>query len=326
MNSTTNEKSKGISPGNAQPGLGHNGPPPDIYVREIKKLTAIEAVLKNPKFSQTQALILIGLIVRSDEAYSNAYPGATTLALYAKVSRTQTVFDALKELESKFKVINRESRGQGRSNSYNVLPQRVLDEVAAAYEERKAAKAAERAAAKTENAQRTELETKPSAPTAPGHQAHRDAERTPTRCAERTTYPVRDPVDKNVKRAGARSGYWQNALNPSHDVLFEDGRITLVNGMRVTWLERFGGDAERLGLALEQAAGYIEPNSPRPLETQISSQLARIAGQRRDSDKRYSAASANKPQQPQRSNETARERKIREAAEIEAMFSAKEAR
>jgi hypothetical protein len=304
-----------------KPGIGHNNPPPDIYVREIKKLTAIEAVLKNPKFSQTQALILIGLIVRSDEGYANAYPGATTLALYAKVSRTQTIFEALQKLEDQFKVIKRDSRGQGKSNSYNVFPQRVLDEVAAAYEERKAAKAAERAAAKTENAHRTELEQKHGAVSAPGQQTDRDAERTPTRCGERTTYPVRDPVDKNVKRASAKTGFWQNALNPSHDVLFEDGRITLVNGMRVTWLERFGGDAERLGLALEQAAGYIEPNSPRPLETQISSQLARIAGQRHDSDKRYSAAAATKPQQqPQRANETARERKIREAAAFSAKF------
>src|SRR5690606_15620623 len=124
-------------------------------------------VLKNPKFSQTQALILIGLIVRSDETYKNAFPGATTLALYAKVKRTQTIFAALKELEDQFKVINRESRGDGRSNSYNVLPQRVLDEVAKAYEERKAAKAAERAAAKTQAVERTESEDKPGAVSAP---------------------------------------------------------------------------------------------------------------------------------------------------------------
>jgi hypothetical protein len=294
-----------------------NGAPPDIYVREIKKLTAIEAVLKNPKFNQTQALLLIGLIVRSDEGYANAYPGATTLALYAKVKRTQTVFEALRELEDKFKVINRESRGQGKSNSYNVLPQRVLDEVAAAYEERKAAKAAERAAAKTKNAERTELEQKPSAPTAPGHQTDRDAQRTPTRCAERTTDPVRDPVDKKGYRAPAKTGFWQNALNPSHDVLFEDGKITLVNGMRVTWLERFGGDEARLALALDQAAAYVQPYGTHSLETQVGSQLARIAGQKHDGDKRYAAAAASKPQQQQAPRgETARERKIREAADF----------
>lgn len=299
-----------------KPGIGHNGPPPDIYVREIKKLTAIEAVLKNPKFSQTQALILIGLIVRSDETYRNAYPGATTLALYAKVSRTQTIFDALKELEGKFKVIDRESRGQGRSNSYTVLPQRVLDEVAAAYEERKAAKAAERAAAKTENAQRTELESKPGAPTAPGHQAHRDAERTPTRCAERTTYPVRDPVDKNVKRASGRS-FWQNAFNPSSDVLLEAGRLTLVNGMRVHWLEEFGGDEKDLELALQRAAQYVQENSNKALDVQVSGQLSRIVQERRDKDRRYAAAAANKPQQQQAPRgETSRERKIREAADF----------
>jgi hypothetical protein len=306
----------------AQPGIGHNGPPPDIYVREIKKLTAIEAVLKNPKFTQTQALILIGLIVRSDETYRNAYPGATTLALYAKVSRTQTIFKALSDLEDQFKVINRESRGQGRSNSYNVLPQRVLDEVAAAYEERKAAKAAERAAAKTKNAERTELE-KPSAVSAPGRQTDRDAERTPTRCAERTTYPVIDPVDKKGYRASGRS-YWQNALNPSSDVLYEAGRLTLVNGMRVHWLEEFGGDEKDLDLALQRAAQYVQENSNKTLDVQVSGQLSRIVQERRDKDRRYAAAAASKPQQQQAPRgETARERKIREASEYEARLDAK---
>lgn len=278
-----------------QPGIGHNNPPPDIYVREIKKLTAIEAVLKNPKFNQTQALILIGLIVRSDEAYKNAFPTATTLALYAKVNRTQTVFKALKELEDQFKVISRDSRGHGRSNTYTVIPQRVADAVIEAYEERKAARGAD-TTVKTQCAERTE----PSAVSAPIRQTTHPAERTATHPAERTTYPVSiRPIEKNPPLP-PKANFWQNALNPSHDVLFEDGRLTLMNGMRVTWLEEFGGSEKDLNLALLQATPYVQPNSGRPLDVQVSGQLARIVREKRDKDARYAAAAtkAAKPAKP----------------------------
>lgn len=289
----------GKSPNDAQPSIGHNGGP-EIYVREIKKLTAIEAVLKNPKFNQTQALILIGLIVRSDEAYKNAFPGATTLALYAKVNRTQTVFAALKDLEETFKLIKRESRGQGRSNSYNVLPDRIMDAVVQAHEERKAAKQAEK---ETQVAERTEKE-KPSAPTAPGRQTDRAAERTPTRCVQRTTDPVTYPVEKKEPESSG-SNFWKNALGPPSDVLVEGGKVTLVNGFRIRWLEEFGGSEKDLNLALLQAAPYIQPNSNRTLEVQVSSQLARIVREKRDKDARYAAASGKpaksaKPFKPSR--------------------------
>ena len=178
-------------PQNPREVIGANGGP-ELYVREVKKLTAIEAVLKNPKFNQTQALILIGLIIRSDEAYSNAFPGAVTLALYAKVKQTDTVFKALKELEDQFKLITRESRGQGRSNSYNVLPQRIIDAAEVAYEERKAAKKAEREAAAaiqaTHPAQQGGL-PKPTPPNVAPRSTGAPAEQGPTHPAQRGTYP-----------------------------------------------------------------------------------------------------------------------------------------
>jgi hypothetical protein len=121
------------------PTIGHNS---GLYVSDIGKLQAIDAVLRNPNYSQTEALILIGLIVRSDKTYGNAFPGAGTLAVYAKVNKTQTVFKALRNLEEHFRVVKRTNRGSGRSNSYAVLPQRVVDAIVAEYDAKKRAAAA----------------------------------------------------------------------------------------------------------------------------------------------------------------------------------------
>lgn len=120
------------------PGIGHNSGV-SLYVSDIGKLQAIDAVLKNPAFSQTEALVLIGLIVRSDKAYGNAFPGASTLAVYAKVAKTETVFKALRNLEDHYEMVERASRGNGRSNSYTVIPQRVVDAIVKEYDERKRA-------------------------------------------------------------------------------------------------------------------------------------------------------------------------------------------
>jgi hypothetical protein len=104
-------------------------------------------------------------------------------------------------------------------------------------------------------------------------------------------------------REERRSGmdYWANAISapPSPEthshvgVTMQDGEITLHNGARAMWLEQFGGDAKRLQLALKQAAGFVQPNSGRPLEAQVGAQLARIVGQKIDSDKRYEKAKAS---------------------------------
>lgn len=317
MNKNAQDVNKPVAP-STSPGMGHNGPPPDIYVREIKKLTAIEAVLKNRKFNQTQALILIGLIIKSDEAYGNAFPGGATLAVYAKVKRTDAVFKALRELEDQFKVINRESRGQGKSNSYSVLPQRIMDEVVAAYEERKAAKAAAAATQETHPPKAGDQQQGTSTPKAGGSaelvrpkrvgdadeptrlkrapaQTGHPPEAGATHPPKAGTYPVIIRSKEKDPLLSPKPNFWQDALNPSHDVLFEDGKLTLVNGMRVTWLEEFGGDEKDLDLALQRAAQYVQPNGSKTLEVQVSGQLARIVQEKRDRDRRYAAAANAKP-------------------------------
>lgn len=58
-------------------------------------------------------------------------------------------------------------------------------------------------------------------------------------------------------------------------------------------LKKFGNDEARLNLALEQAAGYIQPNNVRPLLVQVRAQLAQQAAWKTDSDKRYQQKTAS---------------------------------
>lgn len=75
----------------------------------------------------------------------------------------------------------------------------------------------------------------------------------------------------------------------------ENGSLELVNGTRAFWLERFGGDERRLEFALIEAAGQRQPNTRQPLRKQIERTLARIAGQKHDSDQRYQSAVKSRP-------------------------------
>jgi hypothetical protein len=291
------------APESAQPGIGHNRPPPDIYVREIKKLTAIEAVLKNPKFSQTQALILIGLIVRSNDSYSNAFPGGATLALYAKVKRTDTVFTALRELEDQFKVISRESRGQGRSNSYSIIPQRVLDAVVVAHEERKAAKAAAATTKETHPSKPGGLPKPTTTPKAGEFPEPTRLDRAtastghpvkpgPTHPVQPAAYPVSYPGKEKGDVRGRATSTWRGLLGlEQKGVLYEDGKVTLHNGVRLRWLEEFG-DERSLDLALIEAAAYVQPGSTRPVDVQVEGQLAKRVREKHERDQRHTASKA----------------------------------
>ncbi len=82
-------------------------------------------------------------------------------------------------------------------------------------------------------------------------------------------------------------------------VTLEPDAVVLHNGLKAFWLEQFGGDEQRLSLALIQVRPYLQPNSGKPVEAQVGSQLARIAAEKRDRDKRYAAAAvANKQNLP----------------------------
>lgn len=75
-----------------------------------------------------------------------------------------------------------------------------------------------------------------------------------------------------------------------HGVEVQGGKLVLVNGTRTEWLSRFDDDENRLDLALVQAFGELQPNSGKGIKQQVERTLARIAGQKRDQDKRYDKA------------------------------------
>jgi hypothetical protein len=83
------------------------------------------------------------------------------------------------------------------------------------------------------------------------------------------------------------------------NVKFDGHRLEIFNEEFAHWLLKFDGDAERLELALMQAAAFIQPNSRRPLLTQVRQQLARAVAEKSDKDRRYATAA-----QTRRSNET----------------------
>ncbi len=250
--------------------IGHNS---GLYVSDVGKLQAIDAVLKNPKFSQTEALILIGLIVRSDKGYDNAFPGASTLAVYAKVAKTETIFKALRRLEDHYEMVKRTSRGSGRSNSYAVIPQRVVDAIVNEYDAKKKAAHATgthpvrggdpvevdtsngAASQETHPVQRVGSDPKPTPLNGAGANqepprlterlsAGHPVERSATHPVQRGTYPFHDPSQE--ERGGEAPPAnrfvpinWKTALNAdtaqdAHDVFWKpDGTIGVQNGFKV---------------------------------------------------------------------------------------------
>lgn len=92
-------------------------------------------------------------------------------------------------------------------------------------------------------------------------------------------------------------------------------RIELVNGVRAEWVDRFGGAEDVLDDTLIELSGKIKPNSPTPIVAQIDSYLARVARDRRDSDKRYQKATADR--EKTRSRQSADKGGIPQESELE---------
>ncbi len=95
-----------------------------------------------------------------------------------------------------------------------------------------------------------------------------------------------------------------------------DGSIELAPTRKQFWLEQFSGDEVRLALALKQSAGERQHGSRQPLLKQIERTLARIAGQRRDSDQRYRSAVASNGRSPDQSPIAKNDRAMRELEAI----------
>lgn len=243
-----------------------------------------------------QKLISIGVAVLSDEGGEVAL-GAEAMKRLASVSKRDTVFAAKKDLaEDGLRVIATVSE-LGKPNRYRIMPLHVVAEIVAAYERRKAVP-------------KTGTSPVPQNGTST-HPQNRDV--THPEIVD-VTRPLggTSPVPQNGTGAPPRALAPAQKELPSEVVIyqgdipplspmpvygygdrasFENGQITLHNGLRQFWLDKFDGDAERLDLALMQAAGYIQPHSRKPIEAQVGAQLARAAADKLDRDKRYAAAS-----------------------------------
>lgn len=144
-------------------------------------------------------------------------------------------------------------------------------------------------------------------------------------CADAPTIEVKtelESVPKFEPKAEAKSGsaFWKDAFAPKEpephdDVLFENGTVVLLNGARTEWLNLFQGEEEILDLALKEIAGEIQPNSGRPIKSQVVRRLAQITRKRLEQDKRYAAAASSKSKPNSRTEEaSARRERIRQAA------------
>lgn len=87
---------------------------------------------------------------------------------------------------------------------------------------------------------------------------------------------------KKEKESGSASDFPDDRR-----VSFDGGRLTLFGELRSFWLAEFDGDDKALDLGLLQAAGFVQPNSSRPLEAQVSAQLARQRADQRTREKNY---------------------------------------
>jgi len=75
------------------------------------------------------------------------------------------------------------------------------------------------------------------------------------------------------------------------------GTLSLTGTLHEFWLSKFS-DVGQLELALIQAAGYVQPNSAQPLESQIGAQLSRIVRETADKDRRYAQAAERNQRKP----------------------------
>ena len=80
------------------------------------------------------------------------------------------------------------------------------------------------------------------------------------------------------------------------------GQLVLSESQRAYWLAPtlFAGDAIALDLALTEASGAVQPRGAHSLDVQVRRQLARIARQRRDQDRRYREARTSGSASPAR--------------------------
>lgn len=272
---------------------GHNGGPPPVSLTPKAKLECIRGILERADLTAIQKCTGVGLVVNADKEWVSEVKTAD-LQRMASAKDRETVFRATKKLDDEGIISKASSRGQ--SGRYNILPPKIIEAVIEAYDEMKSSRA--KADGITDQVPTgNPVGSEPTPPTKPvGLEPTSPTEpdqssRAPT-CAQKE-----NPSGlNNTLKAKNKS-----PLYPPSDedrVTFENGRLELKNGLKQFWLEQFG-DEQLLNLAVIQAAGYVQINSSKPLEAQVSAQLAKTMRDKLDKDARYAkAVKANAAKSP----------------------------
>ena len=258
-----------------------NGGPPDLPLTAKTKLECIRGIIERMDLTSPQKCIGVGIVLSADREWT-AEVNTASLQQFASAKDRETVFRATKALDQKAIISKANVRGQG--GKYTVMPPSILEAIIEAYGELKSGQAKPDGGSDplpTSNAVRSEP-TSLSKPVGSG----------PT---SRAPAPAQIEFPSGINNTLESKG--KSPLSPQYDeprLSLENGRLMLFNGYRQLWLDKFGGDEERLDLALIDAAGAVQNQNPIAMERQVSRRLAQIAGDKLDRDQRYAkAAKAN---------------------------------
>jgi hypothetical protein len=261
----------------------HNGGPPLAFTAKVK-LERIQHIVERTDLTSAQKCVGIGIVVSADKEWV-AEVKTAQLQTMASVKDKETVFKATKKL-AEIELIAK-AHAKGQSGRYNILPPQIIEAVMEALDELQSSRV------KPDGVSNPAPPTSPVGFDRPSPEKPVGFDRTsPVQSDQPSCAPIRARLETPSGLLKPKKVEDKSPFIPQSDderVTFENGRLELRNGLKQFWLDKFG-DPELLELALIQAAGYVQPNSTKPLEAQVSAQLARKVATKRDQDARYAKA------------------------------------
>lgn len=248
----------------------------------FSKWQVLEGILKAP-LSQTQKLVAIALLVKSDKSYDNAYPGASLLACYASVKKRDTIFTAIRSLEDAG-MIARTSRGRGYSNSYRIIPDRIMNAVLEAYYTAKQSSQTGRPDQNLVplNGTPTRPVDRPAVVPMSRTESLVDPSLNPGRPREEISQPTK--IEKPQTPYQSRDA-WAKKLHAEHeDVFWKGSELIVLNGERQNLLAMLkSNDEALLTKVLIEVGGDVQGTSQIHLKGKVRGKVQRI-GRLREQD------------------------------------------
>jgi hypothetical protein len=292
--------------------IGHNGGPPLHALTWKQRRELLEEIIWARNLSSGQKCIAFAIVVLGDEN-GEASLGAEDLKRIASINKRDTVFAAKKNLEAQGFI--EKVNVPGKANRYRIMPPKVVASIIEAYETQQAAKSTPVPKRGTGDVPAQGMGDVPQNGIDP---PERDEPRAPVYARIETPSGLLTPQKlKDNPPLSPKIEFGEDGER----ITYVNGQIRLFNGLKQFWLEKFGTE-ERLDLALAQAAGYVQPNNrTKPIEAQVSSQLARMIREKLDKDDRYEKAVKSGAK-----SASAGERKVSNADRIAAVVARVEAK